>query len=95
MSLSSGKTCAGALYRLGARVSRVDAGRDIAAVLNELKPDVCFNALYGECVQAELETLREPWTHSGRRPSRGGGRGQPGARCRRSQSGFRRGVKGP
>ncbi|MCG9915075.1 MAG: D-alanine--D-alanine ligase [Phenylobacterium sp.] len=70
VSLVSGAACADALERLGARVSRVDAGRDLAARLTELKPDVCFNALHGEwgedgCVQGVLETLGLPYTHSG------------------------------
>jgi D-alanine-D-alanine ligase len=70
VSLTSGRACADALERLGARVSRVDAGRDIAAVLTALEPDVCFNALHGAwgedgCVQGVLETLGLPYTHSG------------------------------
>ena len=70
VSLVSGAACADALERLGARVSRVDAGRDLAARLTVLKPDVCFNALHGEwgedgCVQGVLETLGLPYTHSG------------------------------
>ena len=70
VSLVSGAACADALERLGAKVSRVDAGRDIAAVLTNLKPEVCFNALHGEwgedgCVQGVLETLGIPYTHSG------------------------------
>ena len=70
VSLVSGAACADALERLGARVSRVDAGRDIAEVLTRLKPDVCFNALHGEwgedgCVQGVLETLGLPYSHCG------------------------------
>jgi D-alanine-D-alanine ligase len=70
VSLVSGAACAEALERLGARVSRVDAGRDLAQVLGALKPDVCFNALHGAwgedgCVQGVLETLAIPYTHSG------------------------------
>jgi D-alanine-D-alanine ligase len=70
VSLVSGRACAAALERLGARVSRVDAGRDVAQALSTLKPDVCFNALHGEwgedgCVQGVLETLGLPYTHSG------------------------------
>ncbi|HVK41136.1 MAG TPA: D-alanine--D-alanine ligase [Phenylobacterium sp.] len=70
VSLSSGKECGAALERLGAKVSYVDAGRDLAQVLTTLKPDVCFNALHGEwgedgCVQGVLETLNVPYTHSG------------------------------
>ncbi len=70
VSLSSAKECGAALERLGATVSRVDAGRDLAQVLARLKPDVCFNALHGEwgedgCVQGVLETLNLPYTHCG------------------------------
>ena len=70
VSLISGRACADALERLGAKVSRVDAGRDLAQVLAKLKPDVCFNALHGEwgedgCVQGVLETLGLPYTHCG------------------------------
>lgn len=70
VSLSSGKGCADALEGQVARVSRVDAGRDLAQVLTALKPDVVFNALHGDwgedgCVQGILETLQIPYTHSG------------------------------
>ena len=70
VSLDSGKGCADALEGQAARVSRVDAGRDLAQVLAELKPDVAFNALHGVwgedgCVQGILETLQIPYTHSG------------------------------
>jgi len=70
VSLVSGRECGDALERLGAKVTRVDAGRDLAQVLARLKPDVCFNALHGEwgedgCVQGVLETLDLPYTHSG------------------------------
>jgi D-alanine-D-alanine ligase len=70
VSLSSGKGCADALEGQVARVSRVDARRDLAQVLAALKPDVVFNALHGEwgedgCVQGILETLQIPYTHSG------------------------------
>ena len=70
VSLVSGRECADALERLGAQVSRVDAGRDLAQVLTQLKPDVVFNALHGAwgedgCVQGVLETLGLPYTHCG------------------------------
>jgi D-alanine-D-alanine ligase len=70
VSLVSGEACAQALERSGARVSRVDAGRDLAQRLSALKPDVAFNALHGDwgedgCVQGVLETLAIPYTHSG------------------------------
>ena len=70
VSLSSGKECGAALERLGAKVTYVDAGRDLAQVLTALKPDVVLNALHGKwgedgCVQGILETLKVPYTHSG------------------------------
>ena len=70
VSLVSGRECADALERLGAKVSRIDAGRDLAQVLAAAKPDVVFNALHGAwgedgCVQGVLETLGLPYTHSG------------------------------
>lgn len=70
VSLVSGAACADALERQGAKVTRVDAGRDLAHVLTSLKPDVCFNALHGVwgedgCVQGVLETLAIPYSHCG------------------------------
>jgi D-alanine-D-alanine ligase len=70
VSLSTGAGCVAALERLGAKVSAVDAGRDIAEVLTRLKPDVALNVLHGEwgedgSVQGVLETLQIPYTHSG------------------------------
>jgi D-alanine-D-alanine ligase len=70
VSLVSGRECADALERLGAKVNRIDAGRDLAQVLTANRPDVVFNALHGAwgedgCVQGVLETLGLPYTHSG------------------------------
>jgi D-alanine-D-alanine ligase len=70
VSLSSGNACAGALEGEGYRVTRVDVGRDVAAVLSQLRPDVAFNALHGPfgedgCIQGILEILEIPYTHSG------------------------------
>jgi D-alanine-D-alanine ligase len=70
VSLSSGKGCADALAAEGYRVTRVDADRNLAATLQALKPDACFNALHGRwgedgCVQGLLEVLDIPYTHSG------------------------------
>ena len=70
VSLNSGRGCAAGLRKAGFRVSEVDVGRDIWDVLRKLAPDVAFNALHGKwgedgCVQAILETLRIPYTHSG------------------------------
>ena len=70
VSLVSGAACADALERSGAKVSRIDAGRDLAQVLTAARPDVVFNALHGEwgedgAVQGVLETLALPYTHCG------------------------------
>jgi D-alanine-D-alanine ligase len=71
VSLRSGEACAGALERCGGhRVTRVDVGRDIAAVLTSLKPDVALNVLHGRpgedgTIQGLLEILRIPYSHSG------------------------------
>ncbi len=70
VSLSSGNACADALEGVGYRVTRLDVDRDVATALNELRPDVAFNALhgpYGEdgAIQGILEYLQIPYTHSG------------------------------
>ena len=59
VSLASGKGCSEALRGEGFDVVDVDAGRDLAARLDEIKPDVVFNALHGRwgedgCVQGLL-----------------------------------------
>ena len=70
ISLRSGKACADALERLGYRVTRIDVGRDIAAVLATVKPDVALNVLHGRpgedgTLQGMLEILAIPYSHSG------------------------------
>src|SRR5437016_12892593 len=70
VSLRSGKACADALVRQGYRVTRIDVGRDIAAVLKTVKPDVALNVLHGRpgedgTLQGLLEILAVPYTHSG------------------------------
>ena len=70
VSLVSGEAVARALGDAGYRVSAVDAGRDLPARLEVLRPDVAFNALHGRwgedgCVQGVLEVLGIPYTHSG------------------------------
>ncbi len=70
VSLSTGRGCVKALRGEGYQVVEVDCGPDLPAVLADLKPDVCFNALHGRwgedgCVQGLLEWLRIPYTHSG------------------------------
>jgi D-alanine-D-alanine ligase len=70
ISLRSGKACAEALARLGHRVTRIDVGRDIAAVLTTVKPDIALNMLHGRpgedgTLPGVLEILAIPYTHSG------------------------------
>ena len=71
VSLSSGKACTDALERAGFKAVPIDVTREtIFSVLQELKPDVAFNALHGKwgedgCCAAVLETLQIPYTHSG------------------------------
>ncbi len=70
VSLSSGQGCANALAEAGYRVTSIDVDSNIASVLNNLRPDVAFNALHGRfgedgTVQGVLEILEIPYTHSG------------------------------
>ncbi|GIK81489.1 MAG: D-alanine--D-alanine ligase [Pseudorhodoplanes sp.] len=70
VSLRSGEACAAAAERRGYRVSRIDVQRDIATVLQTLKPDVALNVLHGRpgedgTLQGVLEIIGVPYTHSG------------------------------
>jgi D-alanine-D-alanine ligase len=70
VSLKSGEACARALEQAGFRATCIDAKRNVAEILHELKPDVIFNALHGKwgedgTVQGIFETLEIPYTHSG------------------------------
>ncbi len=70
VSLSTGRECAAALREAECEVIEVDAGRDVAACLIEIAPDVVFNALHGPggedgVIQGVLEWLKIPYTHSG------------------------------
>jgi len=70
VSLRSGKACADALVRVGYRVTRIDVGRDIASVLNTVKPDVALNVLHGRpgedgTLQGLLEIVGITYSHSG------------------------------
>lgn len=70
VSLNSGAGCAAALEQAGFRVTRVDVQRDVAVVLDKLRPDVAFNGLHGRfgedgTIQGLLEIMGIPYTHSG------------------------------
>lgn len=70
VSLRSGKACADAAERKGYRVTRIDVQRDIATVLQNLKPDAALNVLHGRpgedgTLQGVLEIIGVPYSHSG------------------------------
>ena len=71
VSLTSGKGVAAALRERGwSNVTELDMGRDVAARLGELKPDVVFNALHGTpgedgTVQGMMDLMGVRYTHSG------------------------------
>nr|Q07PS7.1 RecName: Full=D-alanine--D-alanine ligase; AltName: Full=D-Ala-D-Ala ligase; AltName: Full=D-alanylalanine synthetase [Rhodopseudomonas palustris BisA53] len=70
VSLRSGNACADALERRGFEVTRIDVARDIATVLDQLRPDSALMMLHGHpgedgSIQGVLETLAIPYSHSG------------------------------
>ena len=70
VSLETGRAVAAALRQLGHEVAEIDAGREMAAELAELEPDVAFLALHGRggedgTVQGLLEVMRIPYTGCG------------------------------
>jgi D-alanine-D-alanine ligase len=70
VSLSSGEACKQALEGAQFKVTPIDVKRNIAEIIQELRPDVAFNALHGKwgedgSIQGVLETLEIPYTHSG------------------------------
>ena len=71
VSLSSGRCCASALREIDKfEVFELVADNAVAKELDEMSPDVVFNALHGRwgedgAVQGILEWLKIPYTHSG------------------------------
>jgi len=70
VSLASGEAVYNALVELGYLVTKIDFDRNIVNQLNDIKPDVVFNALHGRYgedgrVQGLLDILNIPYTHSG------------------------------
>lgn len=70
VSLVTGEGCAAALRTGGYEVEEVDVDRQIGRRLQEIAPDVCFNALHGPfgedgSIQGLLNYLNIPYTHSG------------------------------
>ena len=70
VSLRSGEAVYGALLELGYKATKIDFNRNIVEKLNEVKPDIVFNALHGRYgedgrIQGLLDILNIPYTHSG------------------------------
>ncbi|SPH21817.1 D-alanine--D-alanine ligase B [Ascidiaceihabitans donghaensis] len=70
VSLFTGKACAAALREENINAIEVDAGPDLVARLQDIKPDAVLNCLHGRwgedgCVQGVLEWLGIPYSHSG------------------------------
>jgi D-alanine-D-alanine ligase len=70
VSLTSGAGVADALESLGHKVTRIDMDRNLAQVLEALRPDVVFNALHGTpgedgTVQGLMDLMGIRYTHSG------------------------------
>jgi D-alanine-D-alanine ligase len=70
VSLASGESVYQALLKMGYRVSKIDFSRQIFQQLQEVKPDIIFNALHGQFgedgrIQGLLDILQIPYTHSG------------------------------
>ena len=70
VSMSSGTQMMKAAQAAGYDAVGIDAGRDLAAQLAGVKPDVVLNGLHGPwgedgCVQGLLEIMDLPYSHSG------------------------------
>ncbi len=70
VSISSGTQMLRAAEASGYDAIGIDVGRDLAAQLAEVKPDVVLNGLHGPwgedgCVQGLLEIMDLPYSHSG------------------------------
>jgi len=70
VSLVTGEGVAEALESRGHRVTRIDMDRNLAMVLDSVRPDVVFNALHGTpgedgTVQGLLDLMGIRYTHSG------------------------------
>ncbi len=70
VSIRSGEAVYQALQSLGYNAVKIDFSRNIVADLNQIKPDLVFNALHGQYgedgrVQGLLDILNIPYTHSG------------------------------
>ena len=70
ISFLSGKACSKALIKKGYKVKEVDAKGSFVEKIRKINPKVVFNSLHGKYgedgfVQAILESIKIPYTHSG------------------------------
>jgi D-alanine-D-alanine ligase len=70
VSLASGEAVFQALNKMGYHATKIDFSRQIFRQLQEIKPDIIFNALHGQFgedgrIQGLLDILQIPYTHSG------------------------------
>jgi len=70
VSLASGESVFQALTKMGYHATKIDFSRQIFRQLQEVKPDLIFNALHGQFgedgrIQGLLDILQMPYTHSG------------------------------
>ena len=70
ISFLSGKSCSKALIKKGYKVKEIDAKGYFVEKIKKINPKVVFNALHGKYgedgfVQAILESINIPYTHSG------------------------------
>ncbi len=70
VSLRSGEAVYQALISLGYKATKIDFSRKIFEQLQEVKPDIVFNALHGQFgedgrIQSVCDILEIPYTHSG------------------------------
>ncbi|MFT5703352.1 MAG: D-alanine-D-alanine ligase [Rickettsiales bacterium] len=69
VSIKSGEAVYESLIRLGYRATKINFDRKIVSKLDEVNPDIVFNALHGHFgedgrVQGLLDILNIPYTHS-------------------------------
>ncbi len=70
VSLRSGEAVFTVLNNLGYKATKIDFSRKIFEQLQQIKPDIIFNALHGQYgedgrIQGILDILQIPYTHSG------------------------------
>ena len=70
ISFLTGRSCAKALKKKGYRVKEIDAKGNFVQKIKKINPKVVLNALHGRYgedgfVQAVLESIKVPYTHSG------------------------------